>query len=244
MCGGTKTASPPPAATAAETASQVYEARMKYDPLVAQQQYDILTNPNYGVGATTQAMQGARESVFPGETALRDQLLQTLLGNLQSPTGISSEQQQAQQALRDRGIGDLQRSFRNRANVGGGLYGGRSQYAEQQGVSDLLNAFVESDINREQTNRNNAISAAFPALQILYPEVGITPPQFESAVPSANNVYQGGIQTRGQDINYLQAQQQQQAQLRSALYNAIGSGVGAVGGAAFGAGGMYGQKIV
>ena len=222
----------PPAPTAGETSEQVFQSQLKYMPQAAQLQFDILNNPNYGAGATTQLLEQARQSVFPGESGVRDQLIQNVLANLQSPTGISPDQQTSIDSLRQRQAGNLQRDIQTSANLGGGLYGGRRERREDESMALLRNTFAEEDIAREERGRLNAIQSALPLLQILFPEVGITTPQFESPVPSANAVYGGQLQARGQDINtnqYNAGLQQQAANNRSAMQSALFGALGQAG---------------
>jgi len=233
--GSTVIQAPPqaPAPTVGETSAQVYQSKMQYDPQMAQLSYDILTNPNYGLGATTGYLEQQRQELFPGENQVRQALQQQVLQGLQSPTGLTPDQQASIDQRRALATSRMQEASRNNANLGGNLYGGRSQRAEMEDVGNLQNQFAEEDIAREMTARNNSIQAALPFLQILFPDVGLTPPQFESAVPSGGAAYQGLLSARGQDMNYAMnnAQLQQQAQnnrtqLRSSLYQGLGSAAG------------------
>lgn len=229
--GSVSAPAPPPAPTPGETAAGVAQAHLDYDPKLAQQSYDILTNPDYGVNPTTAAFNQARRQNFQGESAVQDQLLQNVLAQLQSPTGYTPEQQTALDARRGQAQQELVKSMRNRANLGGGLFGGRAAAAESRDVSNLQNQFASEDIGNQERARLNAFQAALPALQILFPEVGINAPQFQSAAPSGDAAYSGALQARGQDISLAQSNAANAAANRSALYGALGSAVGQIGGA-------------
>lgn len=216
-------------------AGQISAARDQYDPRDAQRLFEIFSNPQYGAGAFTAEQQRIRRDLFPQEEAVRNQLSQRILANLQSPTGISPEQQLAIDARRGLAQGELQKALRERANLGGGLYGGRSIQEEQRAVSELQNQFAEEDIGREERSRLNAIQGAIPYLQLLFPQAGISAPQFQSSVQDPNQYASGLIQQRGQNI---QNQSSQDAS-RSALYSALFQGLGATGAGAFGQGGFF-----
>jgi len=187
---GSKTVvqSPPQQAapSATETAQDVLNAQLATNPRAAKQAFEIATNPEFGLEPFTKAIEQARSNVLPQESAVRDQLLQNILGNLISPTGISTDQQTAIDTRRGQAQSELQRAIRERANLGGGLFGGRSAQAENEAVRDLQFAFSEEDVNRNERASLNAIQAAIPALQVLFPEIGITAPQFTSPAPGAN----------------------------------------------------------
>lgn len=237
-CGKSSQPSPPPttivqpAPTAGQTAEDVYQAQLKYDPLAAQQSYNILTNDQYGLKPTTQFLEDTRSQIFDQESAVRDQLAQNVLANLISPTGISPEQQSGINSRRQQSQSELQKAMRERANLGGGLFGGRAANSEARAVGELQNQFAEEDIQREERARLNSIQAALPFLQILFPEVGLTAPQFQSPVVNPNVAQQNALTGRGQDYNYLNIQNQANAQMRSSLYQALGQAAGAAGGAA------------
>lgn len=230
--GGSAAPTPAPAPTPQETTAQVLQAHLDSDPQLAQSNYDINANPNYGIDATTALYNQARRNNFQGESAVQDQLLQNVLQQLQSPTGYTPEQQAALDSRRGLAQQELVKSMRNRANLGGGLFGGRAANTEQRAVGELQNQFVTEDIGQQERARLNAIQAALPALQILFPEVGLSAPQFQSAAPSGDAAYGGAIQARGQDISVAQSNAANAAANRQALYGALGQAAGAAGQAA------------
>ena len=234
-------AAPPPSPE--EIARAQVDAAISQRPRAAQAEFDILTNPNFGLGATTAEYNRVRSEQFPGESAVQEQLLQNILANLISPTGITPQQQQAVDTRRGTAQTELQESLRTRANLGGGLYGGRAGRTEERAVSDLQARFSEEDINRQETARLNAIQAALPALQVLFPELGLQAPQFINPVGSPDA--QLSAITSTNQTNASLAAQAQQAELarQSALQSALFQGLGTAAGGAFGGGGIFGQKI-
>lgn len=260
-----KKSSPPPAPapvqaqvpTAAEIAQQQVQAAIQARPQAAQAEFDIFTGPT-GLGATTAEFERVRKEQFPEETKVREQLLSNILGNLISPTGVTPEQQQAVDQRRGTAQSELQTALRERANLGGGLFGGRAGRTEERAVSDLQARFAEEDINREETARLNALNAALPALQLLFPDIGLTQNQFINPVPSAEASLASSLQGRGQDITQRgqditirnqdiglqQAELARQSALQSALFGAVGTAAGGALGGPLGAslGGSLGKK--
>ena len=224
--GGGDSPDPPPPVKPQETAQDVLEAQIATNPAAAESAFNVLTNPQFGLGPTTQAFEDVRRDVFPEETAVRSQLLQNILGNLISPTGASPEQQASVEAIRSRESGRLSRNIQQSANLGGGLFGGRRQQREDRAQGELSQAFASEDIARDERNRLNSIQAALPALQILFPELGLVPPQFQSPVASGNAALQVAGQGRGQDISAQQTARARQSALQSSLFGGLGTAFG------------------
>ena len=170
---GGKSSSPPPAPNPVDTATAQLNAQLATAPKAAQLQYDILNNPQYGVLPTTQLYENVRQQVYPNETAARNQLTQNIMAQLQSPNGITPDQQSSIDSARNLAQNQLIQSMRDRANLGGGLYGGRSAASEAQSVGQLQNQFVESDLARQERTRLQSQQSAFSLLQMLYPNSGI-----------------------------------------------------------------------
>ena len=231
--GKTKVEAPPaplPPPSPGQVASETAEAQIKYDPQAAESRFNILSNPQYGLLPTTQQYADVRQQVFPQQSAVESQLAQNILASLLAPRGITPEQQGSINTRRGEAQTNLQTALRERANLGGGLYGGRAIEEETKAVSDLQRAFSEEDINREQIAYQNAIQAAIPFLQILYPDVGITAPQFSSPVSSPDAYMSSLTQARGQDVNAQIAAAQNRANMQSALYSGLGQAAGGIGG--------------
>jgi len=234
MGGGKKSVQAPPAPTTAQIAEQTMSAREAQDPRAAQLDLDILKGPA-GVLPTTQTFLEARESLFPEETNLKQVLGKLILQGLESPTGRTPEQQAAVDAIRGRETGRLQEALRTRANLGGGLYGGRAAGTEERAVSELGQAFSAEDIDRlEQSDlRNKMISMQY--LQSFFPELGLIAPQYTSPVATPESALSAGVQTRNQDIQLQQQEIARKAALQSALFGALGTAAGGALGGPLGA---------
>ena len=237
---GKSKSSPPPAPSPVQQAQQISQARDITDPAEAARQFGILSDPNTGLGPTTQLFEQTRQDAFPGESAIRAALIQNVLGNLQSPTGITPQQQTGIDERRGLAQENVVEGLRTRANLGGGLFGGRAAQTEQRAVGELQSGFAEEDIAREERSRLNAIQAALPLLQILFPSVGITPPAFQSAVQAPNQLASSLTSQRGQDVSLQQSQNQMQAALLSSLFGGLGTAAGG----ALGTGGIFGKPTV
>lgn len=208
------------------------QAQVEAIPQAAQLQYNVLQNPEYGLLPTTQLSEDVRKQVFPNEQAVREQLVQNVLGQLSSPTGLTSEQEAAVTSRRDQAQKELQDALRTRANLGGGLFGGRSQLTEQRAVQDLQNQFVEEDIARQERNRLNNAQLALAISQILFPNVGLQQPQFINPVVDPSTQFSGAVTQEGQRVAAQTAQDQTNAALQSALYQSLGQAGGSLFGAA------------
>ena len=291
---------PPAPPDVAQTATEVSEARQTIDPQQAELAYNILSSPEYGLGPTTQQFEDVRTGVFPQETAVRENLTQNILrqlqqpsglqdqdyisqlnqmqgqqfpqaeslqqalfsrilGDLTSPTGISPDQQASIDAIRERQLGGASEAVRTQRNLGGTLFGGRTGRAEQRVGQEMRQGFAAEDVAREERTRGqalsqaggllaslqqqqegqmtraererlNAIQGAIPLLQVLYPQVGITSPQFQSAVPSPNTALQTqqayGANNYGIQSGIAQTQAAANAQRQSSLLQALGGTAG------------------
>ena len=233
MCGSSKSSTPAAVDPVAQAKANL-QAQIATLPGAAQTMFNIQSNPNYGLGATSQLYEDVRQQVFPGEQAVRGQTQQNILQALQSPVGRTPQQIAAQQSIRDQMINELQKSVRERSNLGGALFSGGAQRQENRAVTDLTNQFAVEDISRDETSRLNAINAAMPYLQLLFPGSQITQPQFINPVASADTQFGGAVSQRGQDLTYQAAQQAAQSQLYGSLFKGLGGAAGGyLGGAAF-----------
>jgi len=239
--GGGGDPSPPAAVKPQETAQDVLEAQIATNPAAAESAFNVLTSPQFGLTPTTQAFESTRQEVFPEESAVRSQLLQNILGNLISPTGASGAQDASVEAIRQRESDRLSRNIQQSSNLGGGLFGGRRQQREDVAQRELGQSFASEDIARNERNRLNAIQSALPALQILFPDIGLVAPQFQSPVASGTSALQTASAGRGQDISLQQSELARQGALQSALFGAVGTTFGGAAGGAFGEGGFFGK---
>lgn len=196
-----------PAPSAGESAEQIYQAQLKYGQPMAQQEFGIQQQfmpqqaelykamyqqylPQYA-----QAQQQVQQQLYPYQSQIVEQGAQQALSRLQNPDYMTAQEQAALQAGRGQEISELQRAMRERANLGGGLYGGRAAGAEAKSITDLLQSFEIQDYQRRMGAGQAAQQALTPYMQILYPQVGaaqpqVSPFQYTSAVPSADVLYQ------------------------------------------------------
>jgi len=218
----------PAAPSAGESAAQIAEAKLKYDPLTAasdwaiQQQYmpqqTALYNALYSqympqMAATQQQTQ---QQLYPYQSQIVEQGAQSALSRLQNPDYMTPEEQAALTTGRGQQISELQRAMRERANLGGGLYGGRAAGAEAKNITDLLQQFEIQDYQRRMQAGQAAQQALTPYMQILYPQVGTQQPsvssyQYQSAVPSADALYNAIFQAGR--LQYLPSQESKGANL-------------------------------
>lgn len=209
-----------------EQSQQITAARDYTDPLEAQRYYKILSDPNYGAGAITNYMESVRQSAFPQETALRSQMVQGLLQSLQGGTGITPEQQAGVDYNRRRAMEETARALQTRANIGGGLYGGRAIAQEAQTASDLQNAFAEQDIARDERNRLIANQMSLSFLQQMYPQLGIQAPQYESSAMSPGMYAQSLLGEQQMNMQSRQARNKLVGDLLQAFGQSLASAMG------------------
>ncbi len=103
------------------------------------------------------AEEQARAGIAP--SALQQQMTQQAMAGL-TPTGLSAEQQSAIDAIRQRQATGLSRQLRERSNLGGTLYGGRSQQLESQGLQELAQRYSAEDVDRLLAQRQAAMQQA------------------------------------------------------------------------------------
>jgi len=211
--GGTEINQAPttPAPNPSETAEAQYKARLAYDPKVAQMEMDIQKQMLPQQAALYQSMynqyypemarqqQALQRELYPQQSQILEAGATKALERINAPDYMTEAERVAQTAEREKAVTDLQEAMRTRANLGGGLYGGRSAAAEARDVGSMLNQFQMQDYQNRMTNAYNAQQALNPYMQILYPQIGTTQPQYspyqyQSAVPSADNLYNAYFQ--------------------------------------------------
>lgn len=222
--------------SATQTAQETAQAREQTDPRMAQLAFSILNNPEYGLVPTSQLYQKAFQTINPEATQAKGALYQNLLSQLQSPNYITPEEQAALDARRGQAQSELVRALNTQANLGGNLYGGINAQNVGRNVQELQNRFLTEDINLRQ---QNAMATKSLLLQLMgmTPEPGLVNPQYQSAAPDANAVYQGSI-NQAQEAARIQAQQQAN---RSALLQALLMGTGSAAGGYLSGGGTLGK---
>ena len=207
----------PPAPSATETAENIYAARVKYDPQLAQlafeqqqrflpqqtaletallQQYSPQISQGLFDIQASQLRQGQtlQRELQPQATAITEAGAGRALEQLQNPYAYTSGEQSALDAIRQRTREQATRNLREQANLGGNLYGGRSQARESRTMNELEQAFAQEDINRRLQASQIAQQGAIPYLSIINPQVSqaqanVQPFQYESAAPSADTLY-------------------------------------------------------
>lgn len=202
--------SPVPNPNPAETSRQLFESQLQFNPQLtaqaaqlqqqfapqlAQSQFDITKQftPQY---------RQLYEQSFPTQTQGLETLAQQSLQRFQSPQGLTPEQQSAQDAIRGRAREQLQRSIRESANLGGGLFGGRRELREDRGLSELEQAFATQDIGLQDQRRAQALQEMITAQQVVFPQIqqpGVS--QFgQSVTQSPDALTQAILQAQGQYI--------------------------------------------
>jgi hypothetical protein len=252
--GGTKTtiqaAPTTPAPSASESAASQFEAQLKYNPQLYEQYAKSYAQYLPQITGTEMAVQqqyapqlkALQEQMYPQQTQLTEALAGQALQRFQNPFGYTPEEQAALDAIRGRQQEQLVRGLRERANLGGGLYGGRAADTEQRALTEMQQAFAEQDINRRLMAGQQALQYATPVLQMQYPQVSPAqyPQYWQGAVPSADVLYQAMAQAK-------QPQYYTTGGGRSILGGALGGAMmgarfgpwGALAGAGLGAGASY-----
>ena len=136
---------------------------------------------------------------FPQTFGLGEQRAGMISQQLGQPEFMTPEQQAAQEAIRGRETSRLQEAMRTRANLGGGLYGGRAAGTEERAVSQLGQAYAQQDIaNRQQR-----------MMGLLGLGGGIDPSAIGQMAPGAGTIYGGQMQAAmAQQPQYFQFEAQ------------------------------------
>lgn len=245
MGGGTKTeviqTPTTPAPSATESAADIYAAKLKYDPQMAalemqmQQKYmpqqaelyQSLYNQYYPQMARQQ--QALQRELFPQQSQILEAGAGNVLQRLQSPYGYTPEEEAALAGFRQRQQDELTKALRERENLGGGLYSGRAAGREEKAISELQQQFTIEDINRMMQGGQMAQQMAQPYMSILYPQIGtqqpnIQPYQYQSAVPSADQLYNAMFQASQPNYLYQQGSPSPAWGLAGSLAGGIGAG--------------------
>lgn len=235
----------PPAPSATESAENIYAARLKYDPQIAQKEFEIqqqqmpqqaaleyaLYNQYYPQYAQSQRQ--LQESLYPQQSQLLERGAGRAMERLQSPFAYTPEEESALGSIRQRQREQIAKNIRESANLGGGLYSGRAQQREDRALTELEQAFGAEDINRRLQAGQQAQQAAIPYMQILYPQIGTTQPQFQpfqyqSTVADPNALYNAMYGASRRDY----AVQPAMAGSPSPLWGIAGQVAGGIGAAA------------
>ena len=206
-----------PAPGAGESAADLAKARLEYDPQMAQMEWGLQQQYQPQMTALSTALQqqyapqlaqlytdvqrqqmpqlqALQAELFPQQTQVTEAGAGRVLEQLADPGYRTPGEISAERGSREEATQGLIEAMRTRANLGGGLYGGRAAGAEERGVSDLMRAFEQEDYQRRQMAGQQAQQAAIPYMQTLYPQVGMPQAQqqqfgFEGVTPSADVLY-------------------------------------------------------
>ena len=139
---------------------------------------------------TGAAMKGAFETgkeLYPEQYALYQAFMPQLLQQLQQPEYMTPQEQAAQQATRGRQTERLQEAMRTRANLGGGLYGGRAAGQEERAVSELGQAYAGQDVAQRMQRQQMLYGAISPYAQAI-------PQMAQQGVVDPNQIYNAYVQ--------------------------------------------------
>ena len=143
-----------------QLAAQNVQLQGQYGPQVAQQQYDLAAQ--YGP-----MYRALIEQQFPQIGMLSSQVSQRLA----SPQSLTTEQQSAQDAIRQRAYEQSAQGVRESANLGGTLFGGRRELREDRARNELAQGFATQDIQLQQQQRQQAMSELATLFQLAFPNV-------------------------------------------------------------------------
>ncbi len=196
-----------PAPSASESSEDLYKAKLKYDPQTAasdwaiQQEYVPKQAELYSAlynqysNSLAKAQQATQQELYPTQSKLLETGSADVLQRLQNPQYMTEAEQAATNAERVLATQNLQNSMRTQANLGGGLYGGRTQAAEAKSVGSLQNQFAQQDYTNRMNQSAQTQNDLTKYLQILYPQVGsqgtnaVNQYQYSTATPSADTLY-------------------------------------------------------
>ena len=190
--GGSKSPSvsvvqpPPPTVTQlptpspGETSRQLYESQLEYAPKLQDLQLQLMQQylPKY---------QQFNEQQYPQIPMLQQQTQQAL----QSPYSLNPQQQSAQNDIRQRQRDDLRRTTLESANVGGTLYGGRTQQRLDRAQAELSNQYAMQDIGLQQQQRQLTLQEVLALAQLAgFPVQQISPTAVQNTTPSPDALLQ------------------------------------------------------
>ena len=194
---------PPPAPSVSQTAGESLAAQLQYNPQLTAQQVQL--QGQYGPQLAQQQLdltsqygplyKSMLQQLYPGLSSFEQQTNQALA----NPTGYSSQQQTALDAIRNREQERGLRGIREGANLGGTLYGGRRQQAEQDYLTQQGQAYSAQDIAYQQQQRAANQQALIALLQLSNPQVQQpnVPSYGQSVVPGSDNLYNALVQNQG-----------------------------------------------
>lgn len=159
--------------------AQAAQLQMQYGPQLAQSQVDIQRQQAPRLAQSefeTQQQYGPMyralyEQLFPTQVRGQETLASQALQRLQSPQGLTPEQQASQDIIRNREQERFIRGIRTQANLGGTLYSGNRELQEREGLSELANQYALQDIGLEQQRRAQTLQELIASSQVIFPQV-------------------------------------------------------------------------
>lgn len=168
-----------PAPNVGETSAQLAQSQLQYNPQLTQQAVQL--SGQYGPQLAQQAYALQQQygplykdlytQLFPTQVQGQETLAQNALQQIQSPSGLTPQQQAAQDVIRDREQTRLLRGIRTQANLGGTLYSGNRELQEQEALAELANQYALSDIGLQQQQQAQALQNLIASSQVVFPQV-------------------------------------------------------------------------
>lgn len=173
------------------------------------------------ISAAMRGAAGTSRELYPEQHGLYQTFMQQLQGQLQQPQFMSAEEQAAQEAIRGREQDRLRQGILTAANIGGGLYGGRTERRVDRGMGELSQAYAQQDIANRMARQQMLYGAVSPFAG-QYPQMsqqGVVSPE------SLQNVYAQRMMAQQPQVFFQPAQP-------SPLWEAGGAFAGQVAGGA------------
>jgi len=232
--GGGDEAPAPEKVDPVQEAGLNFSAMQQYNPQAAALEYGIQSQY---IPQLAGLYSDVREQSMPGGQALTGTFVDQLTQQLLSPQAMTPEYLAATDAIRNREMGRTTEAMRTEQNLGGGLFGGRSQRAREETLGQMGQAYDVMDYDRLMSRLAMTQQAAQNFIA-QYMGQQVPTLNYQSPVVDPSLQYQT---TAGQNnlTAQLQAQQQQQqmanqAALYSSLFKGLGSATGGfLGGSAF-----------
>ena len=188
---------------------QAAELQQQYGPPLAASQVDIQRQQAPRLAQSEYELQqqygplyrSLYEQLFPTQVQGQETLAQQSLQRLQSPQGLTPQQQSAQDFTRNREQDRFIRGIRTQANLGGNLYSGNRELQEQEGLAELARGYAQQDIGLMDQRRAQTLQELIASSQVVFPQVQQPgAPQGQAAqfgqgvVPNANALLQAIMQ--------------------------------------------------
>ena len=159
--------------------AQAAQLQQQYGPPLAQSQTDIQTQQAPQLAQSQYALQAQYgplyrtlfEQMYPSQVQGQEALAQQSLQRLQSPQGLTPEQQGAQDFTRNREQDRLLRGIRTQANLGGTLYSGNRELQEQEALAELSRGYAQQDIGLMDQRRAQTLQELIASSQVAFPQV-------------------------------------------------------------------------